>query len=491
MTRGARAAVGWALLIALGLGLRLIGVAHPPLDSHHIRQSDTAAVARIMCREQLDPLHPRIHWAGPEAGTVESELPLFALATAVLWRLAGTCDGFAWPRLLSVLWWALGGLALALWVRRRKTGPTVLALLLYTLSPLAIVFSRNIQPDAMGVCLMLWAMVTAEWARTSARWLGVLGAAVASGLLLALAVATTGKAVFWAPLPLLLLLLRPGGLRWPATAIALGCAALLPAAWFWHANVHLGAEGATFGLWGQGAHKWGYPGVWLDLDAWRYILGTLFSHTLTPLGAALAAGGIVLTKRCPGLWPFVVGVGLGLASFVAVTDAYRLHDYYQLSLIPFASVLAGAGLWEGWRALASRGRSVGAWAIATAALALLAFTILLGQAFVRHSLQIDERIELLARQVADHVAPGESVIVVDRHPQTVLFAMDRRGWHRSTMGFEDIRRFQWFGADYLLLTSGSDSWQDAELRELIQRSWSRAAHGPGWRLYAVGGARQH
>ena len=488
--RGA-SAIGWTLLLALGLCVRLVGIGQPPLDSHHIRQSDTASVARIMCRERLDPLHPRIHWAGPEAGTVESELPLYALATAVGWRIGGQCGGPVWPRSLSILWWALGGWALALWVRRRWGGSTWPALVLYTFSPLAVVFSRNIQPDAMGVCLLLWALVAAEGSRTTERRVIALVMALGSGLLLALAIASTGKVVFWAPLVLLLLGLRKDRLRWPAVALALTCAAALPAAWFWHANVHLGAEGATFGLWGQGAHKWGHPALWADLGTWRYIFGTLISHTLTPLGAVSCAAGVVLLGRHPRLWPFAAGLGLGLVSFVVAADGYRIHDYYQLSLVPFASVLGGVALVDGCGALARHGRSWRAWGLAAGAAVLLALSALFTTVFVRHSLQLDERIAALAHQAASHIAPGEAVIVIDRHPQTVLFAMDRRGWHRSTMAFDDIHRFQLFEAEYLLLTSGSDSWQDTELRELVHRSWPRAAHGSGWRLYEIGSVEQH
>jgi len=491
MTRRWRAALGWTLLIAVGLGLRLVGVGQPPLDSHHIRQSDTASVARIMCRERLDPLHPRIHWAGPEAGTVESELPLYALITALGWRAGGGCDGFFWPRLLSTLWWALGGLALALWLRRRSDAPAWPFLLLYAFSPLAIVFSRNIQPDSMGVCLMLWAMLAAEHAGAARRRPVALATAMGSGLLLGLAIAATGKAVFWTPLPLALMFLRTDRLRWPLVILALACAAALPSVWFWHANVHLGAEGATFGLWGTSSHKWGQPAVWLDLGTWRYIVGTLLSHTLTPLGVALCAGGVVLLRAQPGLWPFAAGLGLGLGSIVAVTEGYRLHDYYQLSLVPFASVLAGAALVDGWRTLAEGPQSWRVRASACLALLVLALSVMLGASFVRRSLELDRRVATTAAQAGAHVGPGAAVVVVDRHPQTVLFAMDRRGWHRTAMSFEDIELFAHFDAQYLLLTSGSESWQDAELRELVHRTWPRIAHGQGWRLYQLGTARQH
>jgi len=144
--------VPWLLLLAVGLGVRLWGVTHAPLDGHHVRQTDTASMARIMCREGIDLFYPRIHWAGLGAGTVESELPLYAALTAASWRQANarcTCNP-VWPRLLSVALWLLGGVALAWWARRRLNGPVWPALVLYTLSPLAVVFSRSIPARRAG-----------------------------------------------------------------------------------------------------------------------------------------------------------------------------------------------------------------------------------------------------------------------------------------------------------------------------------------------------
>ena len=307
-------AVPWLLLLAVGLGVRLWGVTNTPLDGHHVRQTDTASMALIMCQEEIAPFFPRIHWAGPLAGTVESELPLYAALTAVVWRL--TCDQCVtcspiWPRLLSVALWLLGGVALAWWVRRRLSGPAWPALVLYALSPLAVVFSRSIQPDALGVALLLWALALADRSRDLRRPMAVLGVALAAGLLLGLAVTTAGKPVFWAPLVVLLVARGRGGWRIPAAAQLLAVSGLVSAAWLIHAH-SLGSQGATFGLWGVGAQKWGGPGVWLNLNSWRYIAGTLVTHTLTAAGVVFCGAGLLLTRsRQAELWPHAAGMALG------------------------------------------------------------------------------------------------------------------------------------------------------------------------------------
>ncbi len=478
------AAVPWVLLIAVGLGLRLVAVDNPPLDAHHVRQSDTASIARVMCRESIDLLHPRIAWAGPSAGTVESELPLYAAMTALGWRVTGEGSGvYVWPRLLSVLWWALGGVALALWVRRRLDGPAWPALLLYTLSPLAIVFSRNVQPDAMGVALLLGALVTADLSRDVRRPGALMGLALAAGVLLAASVVASGKAVFWAPLVLALLLMRPDRWRVPAMTLALVVVLGISAAWLWHARVHLGAEGATFGFWGRGAHKWGSPGLWLDVGSWRYILGTLVTHTLTPVGLLLCGAGVALARRDREIAVFAAGLALGGLAMVVATEGFGIHDYYQLTLVPFASVLAGAGAAAAWRLRTARGWQLYAalWLLGAAALG----SGVLGARFVARSVQTDDRVARVIVEVGTVMPVRRSLVVVDRHPQTILHGLDRRGWHRNAVDAGELQRLRQYGADFLLITDTSVSHGDPALAEWVGPRWPAVARGNGWNLYRL------
>lgn len=484
MTRRLFAAVPWVVLLGMGLSLRLIAVGNPPLDAHHVRQSDTSSIARIMCRDRIDLLHPRIAWAGADAGTVESELPLCAALIALGWRITGEGQGaYAWPRLLSVMWWLIGGVALALWVRWRLKGPVWPALLLYTLSPLALVFSRNIQPDAMGVALMLWALLAADRSREAERVGALLGLTLASAVLLGGAVVAAGKAVFWAPLVLALVVLRRDRWRVPALVLLLLVTVGICGGWLWHARIHLGAEGATFGFWGSGAHKWGTPGLWVAVPTWRYILGTLVAHTLTPAGVLLSGAGIVLALRDRALAVFAAGLVLGGLAMLAATEGFGIHDYYQLSLVPFASVLAGAALVAGWRARADRGPQVfvalglvGAAALASSAM---------GMRFVARSLEPDARIARVIAEVGTVMPVQQSLVVVDRHPQTILHGLDRRGWHRNAVDAAELQRMRTFGADYLLVTDTSPSFQNPDLADGAPARVPLVARGNGWNLYRM------
>ena len=482
VTRRLLTALPWIALIATGLGLRLIAIDNRPLDAHHVRQSDTSSIARVMAREGVDLLHPRIAWAGEGAGTVESELPLYAAMVAVGWRVAGEGPGaYTWPRSLSVLWWLAGGVALALWARRRLAGPVWPALLLYTLSPLAVVFSRNVQPDAMGVALMLWAMLAADRSRDVRAPAALLGLVFAAAALLGLSVVAAGKAVFWAPLVPALVALRPDRWRVPAAALLVAVTAGLSAAWFWHARVHLGAEGATFGFWGRDAHKWGAPALWLDVATWRYVIGTLVVHTLTPAGALLCVAGAVLARRDRELVVFAAGMALGGLAMLVATAGFGLHDYYQLSLVPFASVLAGAALAAGWR---GRGERPVLAALALAG-AVALVSVPLGARFVSRSLAPDARVARVVVEVGTVMPVQQSLVVLDRHPQTILYGLDRRGWHRAAADAAELRRLREYGADFLLITDTSPSHGDPALAEWVGGRWPAVARGNGWDLYRL------
>ncbi len=477
-----RGATMLLLLLVVGAALlRLPGLASPPTDIHHVRQADTASIARNFWREGVDLLHPRIDWAGPDAGTVESELPLYAAATAGLWRVVRAPNP-AVPRSLSALCWGIGALALFLLVRRRLEGPAWAYLGLYLLSPLAIAFSRTIQPDALALALLLLAMERADAAGD--RDEGGLGAALLAGVLGGLAVAGKGTVAALGPL-LVLLAVGRGGRAATVRAIALSTPLLgIPLAWYAHAHLHLGIDGATFGLWGARAHKWGSASIWLDPETWRALGGTLLTLTLTPLGAVLTLAGGLAARREPGLRPWALGLASGLGAAVLLAEGFRLHSYYQLMLVPFASVLAGAGVVDLW------GRAAAAsWAARSASLAVLlglgALSILQGLAFEREALRRDERIEVAAVALSYVVPPGRSVVVVDRHPQTLLYAIDRRGWHRSAVSYGDVVEFEELGAEYLLLTDSSPSWNDSGLLSSLQDERPLVARSRGWLLFQL------
>ena len=484
----ARTLISLLVLGSLALALRLPSLDAPPVDVHHVRQADTANIARNMLRDGIDIFHPRIDWAGPEAGYVESELPLYGALVAGLWAALGQdyLPDHRVPRLVSIACWLLGGLLLSALVRRRLRGPPWVYLLLYAFSPLAIVFSRNIQPDALAVLLLLLAIERAD--RSSAgEGIRSNGAALCAGAALGLAIAVKGTVALLVPLvPAILWARRRGGVL-GKVLLVLVPALLLPALWYWHAHQTLGAEGASFGIWGKTAHKWGSPGLWFSLSTWRPIVGSAIVQTLSPLGALLLVRGALLARPQAELRMFVVALLFVAAGSVLFTEGFVLHNYYQLLAVPFASVLCGAALVDvggrlaSWGALSSRMRA----AIALSVLVIFILSLQMGATFVGESLRRDQRVEELSLGVSAMLPRKHSVVVVDRHPQTIIYAIDRRGWHRTALHPRELRKLQGLGAEYVLLTSSVDEFRDPLMLAYLRLAAIREASGAGWVLYRL------
>jgi 4-amino-4-deoxy-L-arabinose transferase-like glycosyltransferase len=476
-----RDAAHLVLLLAIGLVLRLPGIGAAPLDAHHVRQADTASIARVMARDGIDLLHPRIGWAGPNAGTVESEFPIYAAGTALGWKLLNSEDGSvpAWPRVLSILSWLVGGVALAVLLRRRAPDlPVWLPLLLYSLSPLAVLFSRAIQPDAMAVAFLLLGLERADAAST--RGSSGLYPVLLAGVLFGLAIASKGTLAFWLPL-LPVVAARRTGPGLAAVVASVGIASIMGAAWYLHAHLNLGADGASFKIWGASAGKWGTPGVWFDLGTWRYLVGTAVSHTSTLAGVVLLAAGCAEARREAWLRPWVLGVALGGVAMLVVTAGFRDHNYYQLPLVPFVSVLVGAGLAallrsrRGWR------RPVQG-VVAGGLLLLTLLSLYQGRLFLSEGLDQDQRLAVVAASASAVLPPGVALVVVDRHPQTLLYALGQQGWHRQTLDLDELRQLEGWGANALLITDTSPAWSQAEFVRSLRQGRPLVARGEGWNL---------
>src|SRR5579883_1218110 len=92
------------LAVALSWALHLRGLTAGPYDYHYHRQTQTALIARNLRRDGLNPLRPRIDWAGagepaPSRATAASELPLFMWLMGLLWPILGL--GEIWGRVLA------------------------------------------------------------------------------------------------------------------------------------------------------------------------------------------------------------------------------------------------------------------------------------------------------------------------------------------------------------------------------------------------------
>ena len=178
--------LGLLLIFALGLGIRLYDLTDPPFDYHPTRQFHSALVARGMYF-QADESAP--DWQRTLAikqwdREPVIEPPVMELLVAGAYRLMGS-DNLWVARLLSAVFWVLGGIAIMLFGRQLGYPLAgVLAGTYYLFLPYGMIASRAFQPDPLMVALMAGAFwAAARWrnrpSRRSALLVGLLaGAAV-------------------------------------------------------------------------------------------------------------------------------------------------------------------------------------------------------------------------------------------------------------------------------------------------------------------------
>lgn len=427
---------------ALALLLRLPGLSDPPLNTHHVRQCDTAAIARTFARDGIDLLRPRVPWGGRDGAVVESELPLYAAAVSLGFPQRGTGGPatWVWARSVGLVAWALGAWALVR-VLRRWNRPTALGLAPWAFSPLALIANPNVQPDTSAVAALLWALERASTGHKRA-WM-------ATGLLVGLAVVMKGNVGFFA-----------GGVLWvaahtygPGRALAAAVfAAAIVVPWYLHA-ANLGVEGVSFGLWGASAAKW-TPGL-PDAKGLRTVLGIALGRTLGPVGVVAA---LVLlpalrgalrnqgtaerappaAEPAPGLGspafsPAERGLLVGtLGGFLALTltalPAVRVHDYYQLGAAALLAPALGRGLEtiiREFRRPVAKGWRVPR--MATAVGVVVAAVLWTGNE-LRIGKTLERRVLRAADVVRTQVPEGAPVVLFDPRPTSTLFFADRRGW---------------------------------------------------------------
>ncbi len=80
---------GWlvlALIVVVGIALRLIHITQPFVDQWSWRQSDVAMIARHFSEDGFRIWWPRIDWFGDVAGYVGTEFPLVPAVAALLYQ---------------------------------------------------------------------------------------------------------------------------------------------------------------------------------------------------------------------------------------------------------------------------------------------------------------------------------------------------------------------------------------------------------------------
>lgn len=325
------------LIFTAGLLVRLYDFGDAPLDFHGTRQMHSAMIARGMYYQNLASVQA---WQRDTAvaqwhaeGLIEPQI--METLAAFGYRLAGS-DQLWIPRLLAILFWLIGGVAVYLLGRDltdRNGG--VAAAIFYVALQYGVIASRSFQPDPLLVAAIVWALwAILRWMRNP-TW----RRAVLAGLLGGLAIYVKSTAVFFiggAWIGVILFSVGIGkAVRNPRVWIMALLTVLPYAAFYLYGTLGLHLLESQFSL------RF-FPQMWIDPVFYLRWKGMIDSVVGLPwLLVSLAGVFFIHDKSARGL---IGGALIGYLIYsVIFSYTTSTHDYYQLPLIPLVALgMAGA-----------------------------------------------------------------------------------------------------------------------------------------------------
>lgn len=324
----------WFFVILIFLGgiwIRLVDINDLPLDFHPTRQLFSALKARgIYYQDLVDIPEWQKEMAVHQWKTQPTLEPEIIEWLAVIsYRQAGSAD-LALPRIISAIFWVIGGIFLFL-AARRLVSPdgALLTASFYLFLPYGVFASRSFQPDPLMVAMLaiyIWAL--AGWSdERSWFW------AILTGVFGGLAILVKVIAVFFVAGGAAVAVLKAEPFRraWKNVQVwGIALLSLLPTALYYFNGLVL--SGATSQNYGGRF----FPEMLLSPSfylRWGLKLDVVIGY----LAIAFSLLGLLLfSKKKNGI---VLGLWLGyLVNGLIFNYHFSTHDYYQMPFIPVAAL---------------------------------------------------------------------------------------------------------------------------------------------------------
>jgi hypothetical protein len=330
-----------ALVIGVGVMMRLYRFTAPILDAHMFRQTQTASAVWLWQERGFDVLDYRVPMFG--AGHWVLEFPVYQSA---IWLL--TLPGLGIEpagRLVSIASFAAAAALLYLITTRLTASrlAAVAAVVVFTFLPADVFYYRTLLIDPLLIALTLLVVYAAL--RLHEAWSWGWFAVMAPALVLSVLGKATLMLAIGLPAVVLgvrILLSRRATLVAKGALVALALLTLLASfLWTRHADDLNRASGSlTF----SNGRDWFFGTTFTDPELFR-IVGQRFVDNVGPLGLTLVGIGLVASAALRTPYRLEIGamVAGGLVSVGLFANLNRIHDYYQLPYYVTLSLLAGIG----------------------------------------------------------------------------------------------------------------------------------------------------
>lgn len=336
---------GWIFLIVvvlLGLAIRLYGINMPLVESHQVRQVQTAMMTRNLYEDKMNIFLTRLDMFGNVPGYIILEFPLMHGITALLYYLFGVHEIIG--RLVNVAF-SVGAMFLMYGLARQflsRTGAFA-ALILYVFSPMNVFFSRAFMPessmmffvvgaiyfflkwlDKKSLTLYLFVIIFAAFACLTKPTAVLIFAPILSAWFLKYKRNLFRRIDFW----LYVFLTMMPVILWGAYAN------------YFNAKIPY----CTLGFadsWLRVIKTRGTIIHWFDPKYYAFVGGSIILLLLTPLGFIGAAGGALCAGKGDRRKILYLWLGAIIAYFYVLAGPNSGHIYYHLFLLPVAAIFFG------------------------------------------------------------------------------------------------------------------------------------------------------
>jgi hypothetical protein len=444
----------------------------PFVDMYSWRQSDYAMIARSYFTGESGFFYPKINhccfekspktvidWGDKMSGVVGTELPLLPYIASLLYAIFGEKEIIG--RSLSVIFWIISVPFYLLLIRSifsdRKA---VLALVFYALAPLGVFSSRSFMPDTACLSFSIIGLYCyCRWAEKKSHL-----ALLLSGLAIALAILIKIPAVIIG-LPMLYMSFVNQRWKlftdWKLWLFALVC--LAPSVlWYSHA-VLLATSYPPYHFFGEGgmglAPTTGPDSYFGIMQRTFFWMGEFSS--LTPVLSGLMLIGLVYPSQKKYAfvfhwWLFAVGI------FTVFAGKGSAHDWYQLPLVPIASLFAGQGLYLLLRSV-GHGFAKKMHARFILLTVLLTFVAMSIKSNIARYIPWNEPVRSAGTVIGNISQASDLILVPTDGDPTIFYYSHRKGWHlwgekTQQLVIDHIEQRRREGADWLVFPKYSLWW---------------------------------
>lgn len=329
----------YSIIVVVSVLLRLYGITLPLIESHQLRQAQTADMTRNLYYDKMDIFHTRVNCAGDGAKPAILEFPLMHGITALTYYIFGVQEIIG--RLVSILF-SIGALLLMYGLARQflNVVASLAAMGLYGFSPINIFFSRAFMPESSMLFFMIGALYFfLAWLnsnKTRHYILSIVFVAFAGLVKLNAAIILVPILAAWFFQDRWKIL---GEFKFWVYFVVSSAMILSWVMWAHYINsMNPAFAGAS---WFELAAS---QGVWQHLfkfSFYKFVGGSVIFLLLTPIGFIGMLAGLFCIPQGSKRKVLFIWLGAIIAYFLILSGANSGHIYYHMVLLPLGAILFG------------------------------------------------------------------------------------------------------------------------------------------------------